>query len=164
VNNVKEVRRSKEEVEAEKAEKKAAAAAKVKAAEQRQEVGIQCVAAIEDEMQKKINNACRNAMCPNKVNQDFHQEYLMQENETQNLLAHLDEAAQDEMELGTDDVGTDTYEPADLPPMSMVGTSKSEPELHGAGGDESGDGGGDDEYIPKKGDEEVNVEDDEEDI
>jgi hypothetical protein len=91
VNNAKQVRRSKEEVEAEKAEKagkKVAAAAKVKEAEQRWEVGIQHVTAIEDEMQKKIINAHENAMCPNKVNQDFHQEHLMQENETQNLLTH----------------------------------------------------------------------------
>jgi hypothetical protein len=82
-------------------------------------------------------------MHPNKVNQDFHQEHLMQENESQNLLAHVD---QDEMELGTDDVGTDTYEPAE---MSMVSTSKSEPELYGAGDEKSGDDGGDDEFIPE---------------
>src|ERR1700733_11293006 len=167
MNNAKQVRQSKKEVEAEKAEKaekKAVAAAKVKEAEQRWEVGIQRVAAIENKIQKKINNARENAMRPDKVNQDFHQEHLMQENETQNLLSHPDEATQDEMELRIDDVGTDTYEPTDLPPMSMVGTSESEPEMYGAGDEESGDDGGNDEYIPKEGDEEVNAEDNEEDI
>lgn len=51
-----------EEVEmekAEKAEKKWAAAAKVKAAKEWREVGIKCVTAIEDEMQKQIMNACQ---------------------------------------------------------------------------------------------------------
>ena len=142
---------------------KAAAAAEVKEAKQRQEVGIQRITAIEDEMQKKIINACENAMHPDKVNQDFHQEHLMWENETQNLLTHVDEAVQDEMEVGSDNVGADTYEPADLPPMSTVGTSESEPELYGAG-DEESDDDGDDEFIPKEVDEEVDDNDNEEDI
>lgn len=122
VNDVKQVRRSKAEVDVEKAVKartKQAAAAKVKEIEEQWEVGIKCVAAIEDEMQKQITNACQNAMHPDQVNQDIHQKHLlMQQNETRNLLTHVasyaDDASYDKMELETD-VATDTYDPADFP-------------------------------------------------
>lgn len=165
VNNAKQVRQSKEEVEAEKAEKAEKKQAKVKETEKRWEVGIKHITAMEDEMQKQIMNVHQNATRPDKLNQDIHQEHLLiQQNKTRNLLTPADDASYDEMELETDDVSADTYDPADLPPMSTVGTSESEPELFGAGDEELGnDGDSDDEFIPKEVDKEVD-EDNEKDI
>lgn len=48
--------------------------------------------------------------------------------------------------------------------MSTVGTSNSEPEQFRAGDEESGDNGGDDEFIPEEVNEEDDAEDDEEHI
>jgi hypothetical protein len=101
-------------------------------------------------MQKQATNARQIAAHPDKV---IYWEHLRRQNENVDPrpIAPADDISHKEIGLDeTGDVGTDTYDLADLPPMLTVGTSESEPELFGALDEESGDDGGGDHFIPKE--------------
>ncbi|KAF8233031.1 hypothetical protein L208DRAFT_1377429 [Tricholoma matsutake] len=138
----KQVRQSKEEVQAEKeekAEKKKKATAKVKEAEKHCLVGVQHVAAKENEIQEQVEHGHHNAAHPDQVNQDLYQEHWQQQAERELVLSPISPANDDDMELDeADDLGVETDDPPDFLPMSTVGTT----------GEYESDGDGDEDFIP----------------
>ena len=132
VNDAKQTRRSKEEVEAEKAEKMAK---KVELEAQKQEAiarrtaGVKRVAAKEDEIQLQVATARQNATRPDKVAMDAHQEHLKRQKEREALSkpipSAINETVDDEMVVDDEqgDDGFDTDDQVDFPPVSILDSS-----------------------------------------
>jgi hypothetical protein len=113
-------------------------------------------------MEQQVANKHQNAARPDKVNNDSHQEYLKGQKARQ-LSKHIssDVASDGKMALDEEmgDVGVDTDDPAEFPPMSTVDTSESEPEMSGLVDGEFGSEAGDEDFKPESEDE---LKDDEE--
>ncbi|KAF8221966.1 hypothetical protein L208DRAFT_1382045 [Tricholoma matsutake] len=114
--------------------------AKVKEAEKHHLVGVQHVAAKENEIQEQVEHGRHNAACPDQVNQDLYQEHWQWQAERELMLRPISPANDNDMGLGeADDLGVETDDPPDFPPMSTVDTT-GEYEL---------DGDGDKDFIPE---------------